>query len=200
MADRLCQGNTGLTLLAHVVTIAEMLFVLIVMLTPISGAHFNPVVTLAFRFRDELSGIDAFAYILAQIAGAIVGVLVVHMMFAEQIFQIGITPRTGAGQWLGEVVATFGLMLTIFAVRQRGTVLTAASVALYIASAVWFTASTSFANPAVTLARALTATFTSIRPDDTIGFIVAQFVGMVLALVVERWLFVDKVAGQGLKE
>ena len=192
MAERLSGGNFGLALLAHVAAIAEMLFVLILMMTPISGAHFNPAVTLALWWRKEIGSRDSVLYVVTQIAGAVLGVLVAHMMFNVDLVQIGSTSRTGAGQWFGEVVATFGLMMTIFAIRGRGVVLVSAGVALYIASAAWFTASTSFANPAVTLARSLTDTFTAIRPENTFGFILAQLFGTGCALLIDRFLFAPR--------
>ena len=189
LADRLSDGNDGVALLAHALACGQILFVLIVMLAPVSGAHFNPAVTLAFRLKGEISNRTALAYVAVQIAGGIAGLLLAHMMFDEQVFQIGIKPRTGAGQWLAEGVATFGLVLTIFRIRMRSLESVAGAIGLYVAAAIWFTASMCFANPAVTIARGLTATWTGIRPEDVPPYILAQVAGAVLALVVERVLF-----------
>ena len=189
LADRLCGGNDGLALLAHGLACGQILFVIILMFGPISGAHFNPAVTLAFRLNGEIDTREALSYVAVQIAGAIAGMLVAHMMFDEQLFQIGFKSRTGAGQWFGEVVATFGLLLTIFRIRSRAPETSAAAIGLYVAAAIWFTASMCFANPAVTVARGLTGTWTGIAVTDVPAFILAQIVGAVLALYVERLVF-----------
>jgi glycerol uptake facilitator-like aquaporin len=185
MGVRLSDGNDGVALLANAAATAGGLYVLIVILGPISGAHFNPAVTLTLDRRAAL------AYVPAQIAGAVCGVLLAHAMFGEALWQPGVRERTGAAQWLSEGVATFGLLLTIVLGSHRNARLVPALVASWIFAAYWFTASTSFANPAVTLARALTQTFAGIRPGDALGFIVAQFVGAFLGVAVARWLVRD---------
>ena len=156
---------------------------------PISGAHFNPAVTLAFALRGELAWTDAAIYIAAQIAGAIIGVWIAHLMFGLPVLQISLTERSGAGQWLAEMVATFGLLLTIFGVASRASAAVPYAVGLYITSAYWFTASTSFANPAVTIARSLSDTFAGIAPHNAPAFIAAQLVGAILAIPLASWLW-----------
>ena len=188
MGERLAGGNVAVALLANAAATAGGLYVLIELFGPVSGAHFNPVVTLAMAWRRETLPAPATAYVAAQLAGAIAGVLVAHAMFGEVSWQPGTRVRTGSGQWLGESVATFGLLLTILlGARFRPSSLPAL-VAAWIFAAYWFTASTSFANPAVTLARALTRTFAGIRPVDAPGFIAAQLAGGALALLLARWL------------
>jgi glycerol uptake facilitator-like aquaporin len=165
-----------------------LLYVLIVVFGPVSGAHFNPAVTLVMAMRRELPARDAAAYIAVQVIGAVAGVLLAHAMFDLALLQPGTRVRTGASQWLSEGVATFGLLLTILlGARQRAAALPAL-VAAYIFAAYWFTASTSFANPAVTLARALTQTFAGIRPEDVAGFVIAQLGGAALAMLTARGL------------
>lgn len=184
MGVALSAGNDGLALLANAAATAGMLHVLIVVLGPISGAHFNPVVTVAMRWRGQLATSDAVAYIAVQTVAAIAGVLLAHAMFDLPLLQPGTHERAGMPQWLSEAVATFGLLLTILlGVRHRPAAVPAL-VACYIFAAYWFTASTSFANPAVTLARCLTQTFAGIRPLDVGGFVAAQLVGMAAALAV----------------
>jgi glycerol uptake facilitator-like aquaporin len=191
MGVALSAGNDGVALLANAAATAGALYMLITVFGPVSGAHFNPAVTLAMRLRGELRTDEAIAYIAAQIAAAIVGVLLAHAMFDLPLLQPGTRVRTGAAQWLSEGVATFGLLLTILlGVRYRAAAIPAL-VASYIFAADWFTASTSFANPAVTLARALTQTFAGIRPTDTFAFIAAQLGGAVLALAFATWLLRD---------
>ncbi|MGB3391499.1 MAG: MIP/aquaporin family protein [Pseudaminobacter sp.] len=177
MASQLAGGNVALTLLCNALPTGAMLVVLIVIFGPVSGAHFNPAVTLALAFARCFSRRDCVAYIAAQLAGAVVGVWAAHMMFEAPLLQLSATTRTGAGQWSAEAIATFGLVLTIFGCISRAPASTAMAVGLYITAAFWFTASTSFANPAVTIARALTDTFTGIRPVDVAPFIIAQCVG-----------------------
>jgi len=186
MGERLADGNVAIALLANAAATAGGLYVLIVLLGPISGAHFNPVVTLALRLCGE--PVPATAYIIVQIVGAVLGVWLAHAMFAEALWQPGTQLRTGAGQWLSEGVATFGLLLTILLGIRFRVHAVPALVASYIFTAYWFTASTSFANPAVTVARALTQTFAGIRPLDAPGFIAAQLAGAALALLVARTL------------
>lgn len=188
MGVALSQGNDGIALLANAGATAAVLYVLIVVLGPVSGAHFNPAVTLALRLRGELPTREAVAYTLVQVIAAVAGVLLAHGMFELPLLQPGVRMRTGAAQWLSEGVATFGLLLTILlGVRHRPTAVPAL-VAAWIFAAYWFTASTSFANPAVTLARALTQTFAGIRPVDVAPFVLAQLAGALLALPVARVL------------
>jgi glycerol uptake facilitator-like aquaporin len=188
MGVQLAQGNDAIALLANALATAGVLYVLIAVLGPVSGAHFNPAVSLAFRLRGELATRELVAYVMVQVAGAIVGVLLAHAMFELPLWQPGIHARTGNAQWLSEGVATFGLVLTILlGLRHRPTAIPAL-VASYIFAAYWFTASTSFANPAVTLARSLTQSFAGIRPQDVAAFALAQFAGALLALWVERRL------------
>lgn len=190
MGVALSEGNAGIALLANAGATAGLLYVLIVVLGPVSGAHFNPAVSLVMALRGELTAREATAYVLAQGLGAIAGVLLAHAMFDLALLQPGTRVRTGASQWLSEGVATFGLLLTILlGARHRATALPVL-VAAYIFAAYWFTASTSFANPAVTVARSLTQTFAGIRPEDVAPFALAQFAGAVLAMGVAR-LFVD---------
>ncbi len=177
MGVALSDGNDGVALLANAAATAGALYVLIVLFGPISGAHFNPAVTLAMRLRGELGNRDTAAYVLVQVVAAILGVLLAHAMFELPLLQPGTRARTGMAQWLSEAVATFGLVLTILlGVRHRPKAVPAL-VASYIFAAYWFTASTSFANPAVTLARSLTQTFAGIQPGDVAGFVLAQGVG-----------------------
>lgn len=180
--------DMALALLCNTLATAALLTVLILMFAPLSGAHFNPAVTLALFARGEIAIVPAFAYAAAQILGGICGTVLAHAMFALPLVALGDTARTGAGQWLAEGVATFGLVLTIFATRSS-LERVAASVGLYIAAAYWFTSSTSFANPAVTLARALTPTFAGIRPGDIPIFIGVQLIAALLAAFFARFLF-----------
>ena len=191
MGVALAQGNDAVALLANAGATAAALYVLIVLLGPVSGAHFNPVVTLALRLRGEISSGDAAAYVGTQVVAAIAGVLLAHAMFDLTLIQPGTHVRSGAAQWLSEGVATFGLVLTILVGRRQRAAAVPALVASYIFAAYWFTASTSFANPAVTLARSLTQTFAGIRPADAPGFIAVQIVGMALGLIVARLLAPD---------
>ena len=182
MGMELSGGNRGVALLANAGATAAMLYVLIVVFGPMSGAHLNPAVSLVFHLRGELDSRQLGGYVLAQVAGAVCGVVLAHGMFGLDMFQPGDQIRAGISQWLSEAVATFGLVLTILlGLRQRPRAVPAL-VAAYIFAAYWFTASTSFANPAVTLARSLTRTFAGIRPDDVTGFVAAQGVGAVAAL------------------
>jgi len=184
MGVQLAAGNDAVALLANAGATAGVLYVLIVLFGPISGAHFNPAVTLAMRLRGDLGTGEAMAYVATQVLAAVVGVLLAHAMFGLPLLQPGLHARTGAAQWLSEGVATFGLLLTILlGLRHRPNAIPAL-VASYIFAAYWFTASTSFANPAVTLARGLTQTFAGIRPMDVPAFVLAQLAGAGLALVV----------------
>ena len=187
MADALTE-DVALALLGNTIPTGAILVVLITILGPISGAHFNPAVTLAFALRREIAPALGGAYVAAQIAGGLVGAMVAHAMFELPIVQVSETVRTGPSQWLAEVVANFGLVATILAgIRFRAEAVPWL-VGLYITAAYWFTASTSFANPAVAIARAISDTFSGIRPVDVPAFIVAQAVGAVLAVAVMGWL------------
>lgn len=182
MGEALSRGNAAVALLANAAATAGALYALIVILAPISGAHFNPAVTVVAHLHGDLRRRDAVAYIVVQTVAAIAGVLLAHAMFDLPLLQAGTHVRTGASQWLSEAVATFGLILTIvLGVRHRPAAIPAL-VASYIFAAYWFTASTSFANPAVTLARALTTTFAGIRPEDVPAFVAAQAVGTFVAI------------------
>ena len=188
MAERLCGGNVGLELLANAIATGGALYALIVMFGPISGAHFNPVVTLALAWRGECGRNRVLPFIVAQVVGAILGVWLAHLMFDLPILQASTKVRTGIGQWAAEATATFGLVLLILlGIRKQSPGLPAA-VAVYIVGAYWFTASTSFANPAVTIARSLSNTFAGIAPADAPAFIAAQVAGAALALLAARLL------------
>jgi glycerol uptake facilitator-like aquaporin len=188
MGEKLAGGNIGIALLANTLATGAALMTLIFAFGPISGAHFNPVVTLADASQGGISWSDARAYIGAQVLGAFVGVGAAHLMFGEALVQVSQHVRAGSGQLFSEFVATFGLLCVIWGcVRLRSQAVPVA-VGLYITAAYWFTASTSFANPAVTLARAFTDTFAGIRPVDAPGFIVAQLLGAFGGTVLFRWL------------
>ncbi len=188
MAEQLAGGNGAIALLGNTLPTGAILVVLILMLGPISGAHFNPAVTLACLVQRQQGAPAALAYVLAQIIGAILGTWCAHLMFEQPLLMLSATARTGPGQWLAEIVATFGLLATILAcVRHRAEAVPYA-VGLYITAAYWFTASTSFANPAVTIARSLTDTFSGIRPIDAPAFILCQIVGALLATWLFAWL------------
>ena len=189
MAEVLSGGNDGLALLANMIATGAILFVLITALGPISGAHFNPAVTLVGALRRELTWRDAGAYVAAQLAFGIVGAWAAHLMFDLPIVQFSVKVRTGVGQWVGEFVATFGLLLTILGTARYRPRAVAGSVALYIAAAYWFTSSTSFANPAITVARSLSDTFAGIAPHDVPGFVAAQIAGAMSAFAVAGFLF-----------
>lgn len=186
MAEALAGGNVALALVGNTLAVAAILFVLITMLAPISGAHFNPAVTLVFGLRGEIGAGLALAYVAAQLGGGILGVWAAHLMFDLPVLQWSDTARTGMGQWLGEAIATFGLVLTILATIEARREWVPVSVALYIAAAIWFTSSTCFANPAITAARSLSDTFVGIAPGDVPGFIAAQVVGALAALATAR--------------
>lgn len=189
MAERLAGGNVAIALLANTLATGAGLVALILTFGPISGAHFNPAVTLADAWQGGLKWQHAPAYILVQILGAFAGVAAAHLMFGEPLFSASQHARAGYAQWWSEFVATFGLLAVILGcVKSRASVVPFA-VGAYISAAYWFTASTSFANPAVTLARAATDTFAGIRPVDAPGFIVAQLLGAVAATALFRWLY-----------
>ncbi len=186
MAERLCGGNVGLVLLANALATGCALVALILAFGPQSGAHMNPVVTLAAAATQGLRWHAVPAYIAAQIAGAVIGVWLAHIMFDLPVWQLSTHIRTGIPQWVAEIIATFGLLAVIWGCRAHKEPVTAFAVAAYITGAYWFTASTSFANPAVTVARALSDTFAGIRPLDAPGFILAQFAALALALPLLR--------------
>lgn len=191
MAERLT-GDVALTLLANTISTGTILFVLITVLGPISGGHFNPAVTMVMALRRALPWGLAVSYMLAQVAGGIAGTALAHLMFEAPVLTLGDQARTGIAQWLSEGVATFGLVLTILiGIRHRVSAIPALA-ACYIVAAYWFTASTSFANPAVTIARALTDSFSGMRPLDVPAFIAAQLAGALLALAVSQWLLVKE--------
>lgn len=189
MAERLSGGLVGAALLANAVATGAILFVLITMLGPVSGAHMNPAVSLVAASRRELLWPDAAAYVAAQLAFGIIGAWAAHLMFDLPILQLSTKARTGVGQWAGEGIATFGLILTILGTIRHRPDQVPAAVALYIMAAYWFTSSTSFANPAITVARSLTDTFAGIAPIDVPMFILAQLLGALAAGALARWLF-----------
>ena len=189
MAEGLAGGNVAVALLGNTAATGAILFVLITMLGPISGAHMNPAVSLVAAARAELAWSDAAAYVGAQLACGILGAWAAHAMFDLPLLQFSDKARTGAGQWLGEAIATFGLILTILGTVRHRPAWVPASVALYITAAYWFTSSTSFANPAITVARSLSDSFAGIAPGDVPMFIAAQLVGAGLAAWVARSLF-----------
>lgn len=191
MAANLSGGNVAVALLANTLATGAILFVLITMLGPISGAHMNPAVSLVAASRGELKWADAGAYIVTQLAFGILGAWAAHAMFDLPVLQWSARARTGMGQWLGEAIATFGLILTILGTVRHRQAWVPASVALYISAAYWFTSSTSFANPAITVARSLSDTFAGIAPSDMPLFIVAQLLGASAAAVVARQMFDD---------
>ena len=188
MAERLAGGNEALALLCNSLATGAILVVLIAVFGPVSGAHLNPAVTVAFLSRAEVSAGSAIAYVGAQILGAVLGTWLAHAMFNETLFQVSLHDRQGAGLWLAEAVATFGLVLTIFGTLRWKPEATPLTVGLFITSAYWFTASTSFANPAVTIARSLTNTFAGIGPTGVPPFIVAQLLGAIAAAGLSLWL------------
>jgi len=191
MAAKLAGGNEALALLCNTLATGAVLVVIIVIFVSISGAHFNPAVTLVMLLRGAIDRPTALAYVVVQIVGGCLGAVAAHLMFGLDPVQLGSTARTGFGQWLGEFIATFGLIATILGcIRFRLDALPMA-VGLYITSAYWFTASTSFANPAVTIARSLSDTFAGIAPGDAPGFIVAELLGAVAAAYFFGWLFAD---------
>ena len=189
MAENLAGGNVAIALLGNTIATGAILVVLIAMLGPVSGAHFNTAVTLAFLIRREIGMGEAALFVLVQIAAGIIGVWAAHAMFELPVWQFSAKPRTGTGQWLGEGIATFGLVLTILGTIRTNKAWVPASVGLYITAAYWFTSSTSFANPAITAGRSLTDSFSGIAPGNVLAFIAAQLAGAVLAVGVARWLW-----------
>ena len=191
MGERLAGGNVALALLGNTLATGAGLVVLITIFGPISGAHFNPVVTLAMAARRVIPLPEAAAYIVLQLVGAMAGAWFAHAMFGEPIIQISTKLRQGPGQMLSEIVATFGLLVTILATDRFKPAFVPTAVGLYITSAYWFTASTSFANPAVTIARSFSNTFAGIAPLSAVSFISAQIFGAILATIVFAWLLQD---------
>ena len=189
MGDSLSAGNAAVALLGNTMATGAILFVLITMLGPISGAHFNPAVSLVMRLRGELTTRELVTYALVQVVGGVLGVWAAHVMFALPVVQFSHHPRTGTGQWLGEFIATFGLLLTILGTLKSRPQWVPASVALYITAGYWFTSSTSFANPAITIARSLSDSFAGIAPVDVPGFIAAQLAGALAAHGCAKVLF-----------
>jgi glycerol uptake facilitator-like aquaporin len=189
MAAKLAGGNGALALLCNTLPTGAILTVLILTFGPISGAHFNPAVSIACALRGELPARTAAVYVAVQVIGGIVGVWTAHLMFELPVWQVSGSVRTGSGQWLAESVATFGLLLTILGCRAQTPSAVPYAVGLYITSAYWFTASTSFANPAVTIARALSNTYAGIDPSGVPAFIIAQLLGALAALALASWLW-----------
>ena len=189
MAENLSRGNDAIALLGNTLATGAMLFGLITMLGPISGAHMNPAVSLVAASRRELTWTDAAAYVVAQLAFGVLGAWAAHRMFDLPTLQLSMKARSGLGKALSEAIATFGLVLTILGTVRYRREWVAPAVALYITAAYWFTSSTSFANPAITVARSLTNTFAGIAPHDVPLFIVAQLIGAAMAAIVARWLF-----------
>jgi glycerol uptake facilitator-like aquaporin len=189
MAEHLARGNDAVALLGNTIATGAILFVLIAMLGPISGAHMNPAVSLVMALRRALSWRDAAAYMIVQLAFGILGAWAAHLMFDLPILQLSVKARTGLGQWTGEALATFGLILTIIGTVRHRPALVPASVALYITAAYWFTSSTSFANPAITIARSLSNSFAGIALANVPLFISGQLAGALMAALVARYLF-----------
>ncbi|MES2237308.1 MAG: MIP/aquaporin family protein [Pseudomonadota bacterium] len=188
MGEQLSGGNVAIALLANSIATGAALYALILVFAPISGAHFNPAVTLVVALNRQMQWSDALAYAGAQVAGAFAGVAAAHAMFGEPLFFASQHQHTGAAQWWAEGVATFGLLIVILGSMRQSLPAVAAAVGTYITAAYWFTASTSFANPAVTLARAASNTFTGIRPVDAPAFVLAQLAGALVAAGIMRWL------------
>jgi glycerol uptake facilitator-like aquaporin len=192
MGERLSEGNAAIALLANSIATGCGLAVLILIFAPVSGGHFNPVVTLSAASQGLFPRKDVLAYVAIQIVAAYAGVAAAHLMFEEPLFSASTRIRTGPGQWWSEGVATFGLLMVIWACVRGRIAAAPYAIAAYITAAYWFTASTSFANPAVTLARAASNTFAGIRPDDAPGFIVAQLMGAAAATLLMRWLAAER--------
>lgn len=189
MGERLAGGNVAIALLANTLATGAGLVALILTLGPISGAHFNPAVSLAAAMNGELAWREMPGYVVCQILGAFLGVAAAHLMFGEVLFSASTHVRSGGSQWWSEFIATFGLLAVIAGCTRTRPAITAFAVAAFITSAYWFTASTSFANPAVTMARAASNTFAGIRPQDVVGFVLAQLAGTVLATGLFRWFY-----------
>lgn len=188
MAERLAGGNVAIALLGNTIPTGAILVVLILVFGPISGAHFNPAVTLAFYIRKEINGRDSLLFVIAQVVGGITGVLIAHLMFENPLIDPSTHARTGTGQWISEFVATFGLVATILGCLKTRPESIPYAVGLYITAAYWFTASTSFANPAVTIARGFSNTFAGIAPAHVGVFILVQLLAAVIATYTFKWL------------
>jgi glycerol uptake facilitator-like aquaporin len=189
MGEQLAGGNAAVALLGNTLATGAALVVLILIFGPISGAHFNPVVSLSFALQGQLRWMDVPGYVALQIAGGIAGTMLAHLMFDLPLVMASTHVRTGAGVWTGEIVASFGLLATIIGCLRHRPDVVPYAVGLFITAGYWFTSSTSFANPAVTIARSLTDTFSGIRPQDAPGFIAAQIAGAILATLLGRWLW-----------
>lgn len=187
MGEQLADGNTAIALLGNTLATGAGLVVLILIFGPISGAHFNPVVSLSFALQGKLRWSEFFGYVTVQIIGGIAGAFLAHVMFGLPLIEVSAHTRTGVGVWTGEIVASFGLLATILGCLRSRPDAVPYAVGLFITAGYWFTSSTSFANPAVTIARSLSDTFSGIRPEDVLAFIAAQIAGSVLATVVFRW-------------
>ena len=189
MGETLAEGNEAIALLGNTLATGAALVVLILIFAPISGAHFNPVVSLSFALQGKLPWKVFLGYVLLQIVGGISGAVLAHVMFDLPLFTASTHERTGVGIWSGEIVASFGLLATILGCLRTRPDTVPFAVGLFITAGYWFTSSTSFANPAVTIARSLTDTFSGIRPEDVAGFIIAQAIGAILATFVFQWLW-----------
>ncbi len=193
MAERLAGGNVAIALLGNTIPTGAILVVLILVFGPISGAHFNPAVTLSFAIQKDISAREALLYVGAQVFGGISGVLIAHVMFDNPLIDPSTTVRHGLGQWVGEFVATFGLVGTILGCLKARPAAVPFAVGLYITAAYWFTSSTSFANPAVTIARGFSDTFAGIHPSNVLAFIIVQMVAAILATFFFQWLLKDEI-------
>jgi glycerol uptake facilitator-like aquaporin len=194
MGEQFSDGNVAIALLGNTIPTGAILVVLISILRPLSGAHFNPLVSAAMCFYGRMGWSKFVPYVFCQVVGAVIGVWLAHAMFDIPILQISTKLRLGTGQWIAEAVATFGLLLTIFGCLRFNPAAIPNTVGLYITAAYWFTASTSFANPAVTIARSLSNTFAGIAPSCVVPFIIAQIVGLAICLPLCRWLFAGEQA------
>lgn len=191
MAERLADGNVAIALLGNTIPTGAILVVLILVFGPISGAHFNPAVTLAFFIRKEISARESGLFVLAQVTGGIIGVFIAHLMFENPLIDPSTHARTGPSQWISEFVATFGLLATILGLVKSRPEAIPFAVGLYITAAYWFTASTSFANPAVTIARGFSNTFAGIDPAHVAAFVVVQLLAAVVATLTFKWLLAE---------
>lgn len=189
MGEQLAGGNVALALLANAIATGAALVVLILIFAPISGAHFNPIVSLSFAIQGKMRWSEVLAYVAVQVSGGVAGTVMAHLMFDLPLITASVHERTGLGMWTGEIVASFGLLATILGCLRNRPEAIPYAVGLFITSAYWFTSSTSFANPAVTIARSLTDTFSGIRPDDVLGFLASQIIGALLATGLFYWLY-----------